>query len=676
MAAECVWSVSSGAEWIAITSNNSGQGSGVVNFAAASNPAASVRRGAVIVSDRRVELMQAAAACQFNLSPATASIGSNGDEGDINVTVAAGCTWSATSQTPWLSVVSGQSGTGAGSVRYRVDANSSAPRSGALTIGDRSFTVNQGGTAGCALALGRTERSVPASGGTDVVSVNGTGDCPWAAESRAAWITITSGAAGSGSGTVSLDIAPNTGGPRSGVVIIAGYMYLVTQAATPNGNCSYSIDSAGQSLSSSGGSANIAVSASGGCNWSAVSHASWISIVGGGNGSGNGVVTFTAAPNPGPERQGLVTVAGYTHTVTQQGADSPSCSYSIGASQLSAPAGGASATVSVMAPGGCPWTATSQMSWITVTNGGSGNGNGSVNLSVASNGSAQRSGVVTIAGHTYTVTQSAGSAQEPPPPPECSFGISSPDQTVTAVGGPATVGVTAGSNCSWSAVSDVPWVLVISGSGSGNGTVVLNVGVNTGGQRVGHVTIAGQVHTLTQVASPIPGPGPGPAPCSYELGAADASVASGGGIVNVALTSGTGCDWTAASQAPWITVTNGASGSGNGTVRLSVAANSGSQRVGTVTIAGETFTVTQSAAAACTYSISPTTQGAGALGGDFNVSITTQAGCAWTAVAQDGWIQITSNTTGTGSGRRQLPNRPWPHLSLGAAGSPSPGAIR
>ena len=118
----------------------------------------------------------------------------------------------------------------------------------------------------------------------------------------------------------------------------------------------------------------------------------------------------------------------------------------------------------------------------------------------------------------------------------------------------------------------------------------------------------------------------------------------------MAVTSGTGCDWTAASQAPWITVTNGASGSGNGTVRLSVAANSGSQRVGTVTIAGETFTVTQSAAAACTYSISPTSQGVGALGGDFNVSITTQAGCSWTAVAQDGWIQITSNTTGTGSG--------------------------
>ncbi len=98
-------------------------------------------------------------------------------------------------------------------------------------------------------------------------------------------------------------------------------------------------------------------------------------------------------------------------------------------------------------------------------------------------------------------------------------------------------------------------------------------------------------------------------------------------------------------------MTNGASGSGNGTVTLTVAANGGSQRVGTVTIAGQTFTVTQSASAACTYSISPTTQSVGPLGGDFNVVINTQAGCSWTAVAQDGWIQITSSTSGTGSGQ-------------------------
>ncbi|HVQ36598.1 MAG TPA: hypothetical protein VMS31_03645, partial [Pyrinomonadaceae bacterium] len=45
-----------------------------------------------------------------------------------------------------------------------------------------------------------------------------------------------------------------------------------------------------------------------------------------------------------------------------------------------------------------------------------------------------------------------------------------------------------------------------------------------------------------------------------------------------------------------ITVTSGSSGSGNGTVNYSVAANSGALRNGTMTIAGQTFTVTQAAA--------------------------------------------------------------------------------
>jgi hypothetical protein len=43
----------------------------------------------------------------------------------------------------------------------------------------------------------------------------------------------------------------------------------------------------------------------------------------------------------------------------------------------------------------------------------------------------------------------------------------------------------------------------------------------------------------------------------------------------------------------FITLTSGNSGSGNGTVNYSVAANPGAARTGTMTIAGHTFTVTQ-----------------------------------------------------------------------------------
>jgi hypothetical protein len=72
-------------------------------------------------------------------------------------------------------------------------------------------------------------------------------------------------------------------------------------------------------------------------------------------------------------------------------------------------------------------------------------------------------------------------------------------------------------------------------------------------------------------------------------------VKRGSGIVSV--TAPSGCPWTASSSAGWITITSGSSGSGNGTVSYSVAANtSTSSRTGTMTIAGQTFTVNQSGA--------------------------------------------------------------------------------
>jgi hypothetical protein len=67
---------------------------------------------------------------------------------------------------------------------------------------------------------------------------------------------------------------------------------------------------------------------------------------------------------------------------------------------------------------------------------------------------------------------------------------------------------------------------------------------------------------------------------------------SGSGFVNV--TAGAGCPWTAASNAAWITVTGGASGTGDGAVQFAVEANAtGAPRNGTMTIAGLTFTVNQ-----------------------------------------------------------------------------------
>lgn len=66
-----------------------------------------------------------------------------------------------------------------------------------------------------------------------------------------------------------------------------------------------------------------------------------------------------------------------------------------------------------------------------------------------------------------------------------------------------------------------------------------------------------------------------------------------GGTRQIAVTAIAGNSWTAISNVPWITVVAGASGVGGGTVGYAVAANAGTPRIGSLTIAGETFLVTQ-----------------------------------------------------------------------------------
>src|SRR5204863_5202832 len=110
---------------------------------------------------------------------------------------------------------------------------------------------------------------------------------------------------------------------------------------------------------------------------------------------------------------------------------------------------------------------------------------------------------------------------------------------------------------------------------------------------------------------------------------------------NVAVTAGTGCSWTVTSSGAWMTTIPGASASGNGTDSYSVAANTGTtSRTGTMTIGGQTFTVTQ-AGAPCTFTISPTSSNlrseerrVGKVGGSGGT------GCSWTANSSDAWSTI------------------------------------
>jgi len=55
-------------------------------------------------------------------------------------------------------------------------------------------------------------------------------------------------------------------------------------------------------------------------------------------------------------------------------------------------------------------------------------------------------------------------------------------------------------------------------------------------------------------------------------------------------------------------------------------------------------------AAACTYTISPAGQSFGSSGGTGSVTVTTQAGCAWSASSGASWLTLTSGSSGSGPG--------------------------
>jgi hypothetical protein len=84
------------------------------------------------------------------------------------------------------------------------------------------------------------------------------------------------------------------------------------------------------------------------------------------------------------------------------------------------------------------------------------------------------------------------------------------------------------------------------------------------------------------------------APCGASVSQTSLSAPFGGITGSVSVSAATSCSWGAFSKQPWITVTSGATGSGNGSVGFSIAPNpTTASRTGTVAIGGETLTVTQ-----------------------------------------------------------------------------------
>ena len=440
---------------------------------------------------------------------------------------------------------------------------------------------------------------------------------------------------GAALGTAEAGTTPTSNNARvhnNVAAMVAGFRSTVVGAA-----CTYTLSPTTASPAAAGGTATVNVTTQSGCAWTASSNASWLTISGAASGTGSATITYATAANSGAARSATLTIGGRALTVNQAAL---ACSYALSPASGSLAAATGSGSVTVTAPSGCAWTASSSASWLTIGSSASGSGNGSVTYAASTNTGATRSANLTVGGQTFMVTQADG----------CTYAASPTSVSAVSGGGSGSVAITAGAGCTWTASSNASWLTVTSGaSGSGSGSIGYAIAANTGAARSATLSVSGKAVTVSQAAQV----------CNYTFAPTSASLTAAAGSSSVAVAVPAGCAWTASSSASWLTVTSGASGNGNGAVAFSAVANTGPERSANLTIGGQSYTVLQAAAPVtspvrsrlrCTFTVSPASFSAASGAGSGAVAVAVSTGCTWTASSSASWLTVTSGASGSGNG--------------------------
>jgi photosystem II stability/assembly factor-like uncharacterized protein len=202
----------------------------------------------------------------------------------------------------------------------------------------------------------------------------------------------------------------------------------------------------------------------------------------------------------------------------------------------------------------------------------------------------------------------------------CSYSVSPATKLIPSYVQTLTYNVLAPSGCAWTVSSSQSWVSVVAAaSGSGTGVFEVVTTANTTGlERVATLTVGSGTATITQV----------PTSCSYSLSTYSLTVPTAGGSVSFNVNAGSGCDWTLIDSDPSaITVNSGGSGTGSGTVSLTVGPNlsKGSRNLSVQVPETCCLNITQGGTSVPTIAASIISTPAGA---SFSVSTVSGAGCA------------------------------------------------
>ena len=449
-----------------------------------------------------------------------------------------------------------------------------------------------------------TSFSFPSAGGTSSIGVSNTGGgtMSWTASILSGdWFSI-SPLSGKNNGTITINCNPNAEtSSRSGLIRVTAngatgspMDITVDQGPAVVSSPILSVSPASLSLSSSSGTSQISVTNGGGgnLNWTvAVQGApAWVSVSPS-SGTNAGTVNVTYSASSGSVRTATIRfsatgVQGSPADVQVSQAASTEPYLAVSPASLSFSATLSTQSFSVVNTGGgtLTWTAAVQggATWISI-NPSSGTGNNSVSVTGSANSGASRSGTVRVTAGAaqgspkdVTITQASGTVPTP------ILTVTPTSFSFTKTGGTQTLNIsnTGGGTLSWTAAvtSGASWLSLSTASGTGNATVTVICGATTiGSSRTGtiNITASGAQGSpiniaVTQEGTPI---------LSVSPSSLDFTISGGTKTFNITNT-GTGVlSWTVSVQnnPSWVSYTP-ISGTGNGTVTVVVAQNSGLSR--------------------------------------------------------------------------------------------------
>lgn len=465
----------------------------------------------------------------------------------------------------------------------------------------------------CAVSLNVSGTSLDAAGGSGMIRINTDRECAWSLGTQPEWIQLARPSTLQGPAELPFVADANRStSPRAWDVVVGDQRATVTQSAA---TCPWTVTPRELAVSANGGEVKTALATEDFCSWQIGPLPSWVSATPR-TGEGSRELTLLVDRNTGARRTERIAIGGAILELSQREAPptpappapappdptppppappappppSPTpeptpipppspptptapCTFQIAPVVFErVPAAGDRMTVDVTTQAACSWTATSNAAWVTISSATSGSGSGRVELTVRENTAAERSGTVTIAGHTVTVNQ-----QSRPP---CAYTINPGSYTPSASGGTVSVTVTTAAGCEWTVAGNPAWVSADPARQTGSGTTTITVQPNTGAARSATFQIAGRDFVVQQAS----------APCTYAAGNPVRTAPSTRWTREIGVITQPHCPVAATEDTSWIRIES-APTFGTGEIVVRIDENTSKQeRSAPITITGENFT--------------------------------------------------------------------------------------